>query len=556
MPRVNPLRTGGAQVPGQIAPVDNQPKNMLQQASAAVSPGMPPAPAANAGMPPAGPSAPTAPTQYWNPQMGKLVDFGQQTTPLTSTKHDFLPDTWKNSAGGWVYAPQTDVGHDAWQQGNYRAGVAGNPQQAALLQRIKDTYFSPNGSIPTGPPRQAPVAQANPTDPALQPRTGGGTFNALANAVAKYKEANFESGTLDPRQQEALRAKVQPTGKSNPYAAPNTVPVDPNKTTPFGDRKQLGDGSTAGGWKGSDGTIHDFRQEGDTWVGVEKDASGKFVEAKVTSDNIPLTAKNITSDSVASRIAARASVQKRQTTGATTPRSDAEIRTALSGGSTEGTSTTGGTTTPKTGPGAGRGYPSNWNVNNSPRYAPEGEGGINTEFAVDPATGASYETSPMYNWQLKEGEKNINRALRARGRSNSSFGVNQLANFYRGLGAQEEEKQYGRNWDMTLLGAQMAQAQAANARQGGMSIADLYSTFGGQNADITGGFGNTQMNNILQLAQLLSSNEWKQANPLSESAIARGENQAGMLSGITNPETIKAIMDIINAAKGNKTATV
>jgi hypothetical protein len=55
--------------------------------------------------------------------------------------------------------------------------------------------------------------------------------------------------------------------------------------------------------------------------------------------------------------------------------------------------------------------------------------------------------SPMYQFQQQQGEEAINRALAARGMSNSSAAVNQLADFNTELNAMETEKAYDRAVD-------------------------------------------------------------------------------------------------------------
>jgi len=156
-----------------------------------------------------------------------------------------------------------------------------------------------------------------------------------------------------------------------------------------------------------------------------------------------------------------------------------------------------------TGVGAGRGYPSNWNVNNAPGLSSSGEG---TTFATNPATGASFETSPLYQWQLKQGEKGINRALRARGRFNSSVGMNTLANFYNALGAAEADKQYGRTFDQQKLGLQAALAEAAQRGQLTGQLGNLYSSLGGAMAGGSERYGGNIADLIRQYAAAQGAN--------------------------------------------------
>lgn len=174
---------------------------------------------------------------------------------------------------------------------------------------------------------------------------------------------------------------------------------------------------------------------------------------------------------------------------------------------------------PATGVGAGRGYPSNWNANNAPGLASGGEG---TTFATNPSTGASYETSPMYQWQLKQGEKSINRALAARGRKNSSVGLNTLANFYNQLGAGEADKQYNRTFDQQKLGMQaaLAQAQAAGASAG--QLAQLAASLGSQMSQGSTGYGQSIADLIKSYGQQESGNQLQLGAQQGAAAMWKG----------------------------------
>jgi len=186
---------------------------------------------------------------------------------------------------------------------------------------------------------------------------------------------------------------------------------------------------------------------------------------------------------------------------------------------------------PRTGPGAGRGYPSNWNSNNNPNL------GGDTTFATNPATGASYEVSPMYQFQKEAGEKAINRQLRARGRYNSSVGINALANFNNQLGAMEADKQYNRVFDQQKLGLQAALAQAQSQGASAEQLAELYTRLGGamgqgsQNygtsvADLIRIYGVEQARNILSQGGNLAGLAAWQANPQVGLGMAQGANDA------------------------------
>ncbi len=65
----------------------------------------------------------------------------------------------------------------------------------------------------------------------------------------------------------------------------------------------------------------------------------------------------------------------------------------------------------------------------------------------DVFTGELDEASPYYKFQQELGERAINRAMQARGKFDSTTGINALSDFNRGLAAEEAERQYGRRAD-------------------------------------------------------------------------------------------------------------
>lgn len=201
-------------------------------------------------------------------------------------------------------------------------------------------------------------------------------------------------------------------------------------------------------------------------------------------------------------------------------------------------------------------YPSNWNVNNAP---------LPDVLNMTGANGATYETSPLYQWQLAQGEKNINRALQARGRYNSSYGLNTLADFYRTLGANESQQNYNRTMDMARLGLQASSQQSGqqaayggqasalyqaasqgdaaaaqslatqlgvNANQYSQLLSALTQAYGGNTATAQAALGSA----LASLAQWNASgqaqNTWNWANPYGGNAILQGANNAGLALGL------------------------
>jgi hypothetical protein len=201
-------------------------------------------------------------------------------------------------------------------------------------------------------------------------------------------------------------------------------------------------------------------------------------------------------------------------------------------------------------------FPSNWNANNAPM-----PGVLN----MQGANGASYETSPLYQWQLQQGEKNINRALEARGRQNSSYGLNTLANFYNSLGANEAQNNYNRTFQMAQLGLQASMQQSnqqaayggqasqlyqaaaqgdansaqqlatqmgVNSQQYGQLLAALTSKYAGDTASAQRELGTALANIAMWNSQGQAQNTWNWANPYAGNSILGGANNASLALGL------------------------
>jgi len=146
-----------------------------------------------------------------------------------------------------------------------------------------------------------------------------------------------------------------------------------------------------------------------------------------------------------------------------------------------------------------------------------GAGGTTSSYALTPYTGKTIniENSPLFNYQNKQMQENVNRALMARGYGASPAGAAILANEYAKLTANEADKTYGRLQSMFQAGAGMGGAtggeaagttmgnavsglgsnlsniynQAANARSGlyeqaGQTASSMYSALGNQAANV------------------------------------------------------------------------
>lgn len=88
------------------------------------------------------------------------------------------------------------------------------------------------------------------------------------------------------------------------------------------------------------------------------------------------------------------------------------------------------------------------------------------------------ENSPMYQYQRDIGEKNLNRYLAARGRSNSTFGINAMGDQNRALLANESQNLYNRVANLSNQGMGVAAQLGQNAMSAGTNIGNLYQNAG------------------------------------------------------------------------------
>lgn len=121
------------------------------------------------------------------------------------------------------------------------------------------------------------------------------------------------------------------------------------------------------------------------------------------------------------------------------------------------------------------------------------------------------EASPLYQFQVDIGTRNINRELAARGLHNSGAGLETLATFVRGLGAEETERQFARK-----------QAELDRLFQ-------MFSS--GQNASTNAS------NIIMSFAQPMAANMVQQGQVQAQGAMNRAAATQGMITGVGNAIT-------------------
>ena len=145
------------------------------------------------------------------------------------------------------------------------------------------------------------------------------------------------------------------------------------------------------------------------------------------------------------------------------------------------------------------------------------------------------EASPLYQFQVDIGTRNINRQLAARGLHNSGAGLETLATFVRGLGAEESQRQYMRQQDELNRLMQMFGA-GQNAAQSG---ANLVASFAGP----------------------MSQNIAQQGQVQAQGAMNRAAATQGMITGVGNAITggigsflnFDMVQNMMNLLARNKT---
>ena len=94
-----------------------------------------------------------------------------------------------------------------------------------------------------------------------------------------------------------------------------------------------------------------------------------------------------------------------------------------------------------------------------------------------------------YKWQQQQMEKNTGRTLRSLGRSNSSYGMNVMADQNRNLASSEYDKQLGRLADLTNIArggaSSLAQASTGYTNAAGQNIINMGNSMA--NASLAGG---------------------------------------------------------------------
>ena len=111
-------------------------------------------------------------------------------------------------------------------------------------------------------------------------------------------------------------------------------------------------------------------------------------------------------------------------------------------------------------------------------YRAVGPGALN--YLSSAAEGA---TSPLYQLQLEDSEKAINRALAARGLFGSGVGIEALGSNARRLAASEAEARFGRNVRLAGIGQQAVATSAGGGQALSQSISDNYRYIGATGAN-------------------------------------------------------------------------
>lgn len=130
-----------------------------------------------------------------------------------------------------------------------------------------------------------------------------------------------------------------------------------------------------------------------------------------------------------------------------------------------------------------------------------GGGGAGNGSNVFDSLGGNLEEQPWANtpqflYKMQQAEKALGRKLRALGRENSSFGMNEAARLYKDMYAEEEDKWYQRAKDLSDTGFNAATMENANDSQAMNVLTNLYQRYGEGNAQDNAAFSQWLTNNI------------------------------------------------------------
>lgn len=156
-------------------------------------------------------------------------------------------------------------------------------------------------------------------------------------------------------------------------------------------------------------------------------------------------------------------------------------------------------------------------------FAPYREMGVQgvTDFNAFRTDPNAYLNSPAYAWKQKQIGNAMNRQLAARGRSNSDYGVDALANAYGNLGAQEYEAAYNRMLDPIKIG----QGAAGATGQAGIAMMGNYGNYANNqgNLDLMQGLNQAQFaQGMANGNQNFNNQMLSQASSLYGSAMGSG----------------------------------
>lgn len=123
------------------------------------------------------------------------------------------------------------------------------------------------------------------------------------------------------------------------------------------------------------------------------------------------------------------------------------------------------------------------------------------DYAAYKANPTAYLNTPAYQWQQSQIDKGMNRQLSARGRSNSSYGMNSLANAYGNLGVAEYQNAYNRILDPIKIG----QGAASSTGQSAQTLSSAYGNAGTNLSNIAMNNGNNQSSLYSSLPNLAAT---------------------------------------------------
>jgi hypothetical protein len=117
---------------------------------------------------------------------------------------------------------------------------------------------------------------------------------------------------------------------------------------------------------------------------------------------------------------------------------------------------------------------------------------------------ADMQMSPQYQFERQQGLQNISRGLGAQGRSKSTYGGKQNANFLNALGQEEANRQYGYNLDPIKIGMGALGTIGNTNASAGQTVGNTLSQTGSNLNSIYQNYGQNRQNSFNQAGNAMN----------------------------------------------------